>query len=382
MSVSETPQPTIPSGYYHCSDRQSSDLAIRYVYSPENDAPKMDVMLDSDHLFAEWTPGDLSFKIKPKPPKFVQFTYDPEQLALIRVNPNTKKKTKPNDPKYVRVGLWPIDLDSSRFLSPDANLTKQFLPEFAEFGCAVVKDIYSGELLQQLQNIHSKFYNPTGNGHSNNRGWYSVHEDYLQGETPMMVSELLTPLIPFLDALLGKDQWEHNNRLQIGFATKNKVCPRLPNYHIDQMFLNKGEPFNVLVGIPLVGEFDHSLSGALAIFKNSHRTIQQNLQANASEINSDTDKAIKICDYAGIRDETPYVIQALPGDVYFTHYRTIHGVTQNYREKDRSVAYLRIRVKPHVRETLHAPQRDRWTDSVLAYSPFLFFPSIRQLNPE
>ena len=67
-------------------------------------------------------------------------------------------------------------------------------------------------------------------------------------------------------------------------------------------------------------------------------------------------------------------MQAVPGDVYLCHCRTVHSVTPNYL-KDRSVAYLRIRVKKGHRSNRPFKPLARWTDSVLANHSFALFDS-------
>ena len=43
------------------------------------------------------------------------------------------------------------------------------------------------------------------------------------------------------------------------------------------MFLEQGEPFHLLVGIPLAGAPDRPLGGALAVFERSHVLIGEAL---------------------------------------------------------------------------------------------------------
>merc|ERR1712008_302630 len=90
---------------------------------------------------------------------------------------------------------------------------------------------------------------------------------------------------------------------------------------------------------------------------------------SVAELNADVDKTIKLNSFCGICTWKPALIQAMPGDVFLCHNRTIHGVTPNY-EADRSIAYLRIRVKKEYAKV--APLR-LWTESVLFHEPFALF---------
>merc|ERR1712048_388089 len=92
----------------------------------------------------------------------------------------------------------------------------------------------------------------------------------------------------------------------------------------------------------------------------------------ADELNADIDKADKLNSFCNVSTWQPTLIQAVPGDVFFCHNRTIHGVTPNY-EGDRSIAYLRIRVKKQLFADLKLVSLPLWTESVLAYDPFAVF---------
>merc|ERR1711879_420223 len=105
---------------------------------------------------------------------------------------------------------------------------------------------------------------------------------------------------------------------------------------------------------------DKPLGGGLAVLEASHTRIRPTLEAQSSEqLNRDMDKTWKLNTFCNVRDWLPTVIGAMPGDVYFCHYRTIHGVTPNYLS-DRSVAYLRIRVKKEVRALLNVVPIPTW----------------------
>jgi ectoine hydroxylase-related dioxygenase (phytanoyl-CoA dioxygenase family) len=113
----------------------------------------------------------------------------------------------------------------------------------------------------------------------------------------------------------------------------------------------------------------------LAVFEGSHTSLRQCLrERTADELDAKRDKAAKLNEFFDMPNKVPTRIAALPGDVYFTHYRTIHGVLQNYRE-DRSICYLRFRVKDEIRERLDVPFVSTWTHSMLKYDGFELFAS-------
>lgn len=353
--------PVIPAGYYHSSDRHPSAVALHYLQDGQ-----LEVLLDSgQRILAESWTGSCTFKLQLEKTKALKFTYHPETETLV-------KATKAvGGMHYARVGLWPATLSRSLYLPLDG--VDACARDLRECGFAVLQGVFA-DRMPLLREVHDSFRS-RADRHANTRGWYSGHEDY--AEPPAMVRGLLEPLAPHLDRLLGNGLWEYDGRLQVGFATSEKVTPRLPNYHIDQMFLHKGEPFSVLVGVPLVGELDKPLGGALAVFEKSHTSIRPMLQAqDAAQLNGEMDKTWKLNTFCNVRSWRPTVIGALPGDVYFCHYRTIHGVTPNYLT-DRSVAYMRIRVKKEVVASLQLNPLPRWTDSVLTYEPFVAF----QLDP-
>lgn len=347
----------IPAGFYHAEERHTSAVALRYL-----DDGRLEALLEGgDRLVADWRPGSTTFRLALSAIKFVDFAYDPEGDVLVKKAKVGSKKSKAAGTPHARVGMWPrlLPMELHRGTGDIEGCAR----DVRERGFAVLSGVFH-ESRALLSDIHAAF------SHSERdavvcKGWYSGHEHYAQ---PVPHLEGLVALLaPYLDYLLGQGDWEHDSSLQVGFATHRKVSPCLPNYHVDQMFLNKGEPFSVLIGIPLAGELDQPLGGQLAVFERSHILVRTCLETRtAEELNSDIDKGSKIRTFCNLRDWQPTVIGAMPGDAYFCHYRTIHGVSPNYLS-NRGVAYVRIRHK-----TRPAGAR-RWTDSILENDPFMLF---------
>ena len=361
----------IPAGFYHAGDRHRSDVALRYT-----DSGGLEVLLDGGGATRVLADVDgaagCTFKTKLSATKFGRYTYSAGTDTLLKDSKSKGAKHKAAGGFcYSRVGHWPVPLESALYHTP-GTAHGAVTRDLRRRGFAVVKGVYPPEKGALLEAAHSEFV--SGN-HSNAYGWYSGHADYGPGDVPPMLTDLLGPVAPYLDSMLGVGAWEHDSSLQVGYATRRNVSPRLPNYHVDHMFLNRGEPFSVLVGVPLVGDFAHPLGGCLAVFEGSHTRLQGQLARRTQDaLNGKEDKTSKVRRFCRLDAFYPTLVQAVPGDVYLCHCRTVHGVTPNYM-KDRSVAYLRIRVKKgHLGNRPFKPLA-RWTDSVLANDPFALFDS-------
>jgi len=341
------------AGYYACT-RKNEHLALCYT----SDKQHLEVLVGGDKILSSWAPGDHSFTIKTKSVRPLSFSVEKDCL----VKSNGKKRTK-----YERVGIWPKDIDSDCFT--DYSDMSTFLQNFRDTGCSVVSGAFKDNSL--LEEIHTTFYT-IATKPTHNRGWFSTHVDCYDANYKKLVDKLLAQISQHLDALLGAGKWVHDGRLQIGFVTNHRAA-RVPNWHVDSMFLNHGEPFSVLVGIPLHGAFEKPNSGHLAVFEKSHMLLNELLSKQGENIvDGPKDKAEKISKYCELKDWQPSFIKASVGDFYMCHYRMIHGVTHNF-EMDRSIAYLRIKVIDKVREEKGAKLGFKWADSVKMYDPWLLY---------
>ena len=353
----------IPAGYYF-SSFQNSSLAIRYQKT--QGCLALELFVDETRIITDWKAGETSFRVCLKRKRFLysfMASEDPQMRGTL-VKSSIPKKGK--DRRYDFQCSWPNENFALPRLEFSTCSSEDVYTLLRKEGVAIVSKVYQEE---ELQRIFNAFHQPGKK--FNKRGWYAFSRSIEESsDIAQYLDTLIEPLIPYLNHMLGEEQWEHNNTLQVAFADRSRTSA-IPTYHVDKMFLNKGEPFSLLVGVPLAGDLDLDLSGNLSVIPRSHLILQDVIKRTETSILEDSsmDKNVKLrkCfNFAGDSNIQPACLKAIPTDVQLCHYRIIHGVEKNFQSQ-RAIAYIRIRIKKHSPKRLQHPKIPDWKLSVQQY---------------
>jgi len=342
----------IRAGYYECKDRgHKSYLSVRYIM--DNKIVFLEIWLDHQNYKIERRNNQINYKVKEfNSFKFIDLQFNGDYIIKTRAG---KKK------EYHLKSLWPISYDISRHRNPSEF--QAIYNDIKDNGVAVINDLFIDQL-DLLQTLFDRFY--IENRKPTNRGWWANH---MSGniQTSLYIDELINPkIIPYLDYLLGENNWSCGHRLQVCFETKPDIL-RCPNYHVDQMLWTFSEPFVLLIGIPLKGEFDKDLGGNFAFFEKSHERLRDQVKAtNEQLLSSNEHKSKKIFEIGELKYRKASILKAGVGSIFFSHYRTIHAAMYNFGSI-RSIAYIRVEVKEELRSKLNIRIIDKWSDSIKEY---------------
>ena len=349
---------TMRAGYYANSKKQQF-IAIRFSTSAES---TLELFFDDQRRIVKYENNQFTVNLNGKIYCYVYSELENGKFIIVRSLRNKKNNTI----EYEFESPWPNELPKQIKFHHPADCESLY-EELKKSGFSILENIQSpNELLE----VSKYFYRPDKN--KNKRGWFAVSIDDTDAKVKAYLDQLIEPASIYLDRMLGSGKWEHNNTLQVAYAEFSKTAV-IPTYHIDKMFLNKGEPFSLLVGIPLEGKTDQELSGNLSVVSGSHLSLQGLVQKSDDSflLNDEIHKNDKLKQlYEFSKGEIRFdCVKAIPGDMFFCHYRLIHGVEKNFTAA-RSIAYVRIRVKNSVKEQKNVSKISSWVESVRKYGAF------------
>lgn len=359
----------IPEGYYF-ANKQNDSIALRY-FKDDAGIDQLEIFNDDKRLPTNWKTSETSFTVTINRKRF-SFKYHISEKDTSGTRGIIKKSTIPakkgsKDIEYEFQSPWPKEEGPTQTHDHSTLPKQDVYDSIKQEGFTIISNVYSQENLDTI----FKEYHQEGKKF-NKRGWYALSQTVENNQNvENYLNILIEPIKEYIDFMLGEDAWEHNQTLQVAFADRSRTAA-VPTYHIDKMFLNKGEPFSLLVGVPLIGELDKCLSGNLSVVPKSHTRLQDILKETDMNFLNDPkiDKNVKLrkC-FHFATDETMELkcINALPTSVQLCHYRLIHGVEKNH-QKQRAIAYVRIRIKKDHPKRQKYPKIANWVESAICYN--------------
>ena len=204
---------SIVEGYYF-NEFQNLAIAVRFVIDVEE--RKLEFFSEDLRMTANWKLGDNDFIIKVKHKQWKYSFYNTEKDGKYISKQSIPPKGKPTT--FYFQSKWPIENPNQHKYALDDNICDVY-NNIKEDGFAILSNVYD---LDFLKSIYDKFHQP--NKKFNKRGWYALSKSTDNIEVSEIMDKLLSPISKYLNHMLGQDQWDHNDTLQITFADKSRTA--------------------------------------------------------------------------------------------------------------------------------------------------------------
>ena len=246
------------------------------------------------------------------------------------------------------------------------ELTKQQQNQFMTDGYCILSQVIPSNLtLEAIKSINYALSqaiveNKYPNGYMNTTMRPTGNKKLFQVTVPEIMN-LLVPLLPYCNNLLGKDSFTVPTEAQLalrfpmqGQPPTTNILEDMTEWHVDDIFDAPLPPFSLLVGIPL-NDWKEPWSGNFTLYSGSHHTLNHIILDNYQSF-VDNYKFLK-------HPKLPNPIQIIVNvnDAFFVHPLVAHQAAPNYSPNIRYAIFFRLEMRNKLilqRRILH----DIWSE--------------------